>query len=76
MLALSPGFTFTPLFANGLKMSDVEIDGLKAQIAERAPAGRLAEPREIASAALFLASSNASYVNGAELTVDGGVQQI
>jgi NAD(P)-dependent dehydrogenase (short-subunit alcohol dehydrogenase family) len=35
--------------------------------------GRLATPREIASAALFLASDDASYVNGATFLVDGGL---
>ncbi|WP_322008172.1 SDR family oxidoreductase, partial [Paraburkholderia tropica] len=47
-------------------------DYLAAQI----PMGRLGEPNEIASAALFLASDDASFVNGVELFVDGGQQQI
>ena len=37
------------------------------------PAGRLAQPREIVNAALFLASDESSYVNGATFLVDGGV---
>lgn len=40
---------------------------------DRIPAGRLAEPEEIASACLFLASDHARYVTGVELPVDGGV---
>ena len=37
------------------------------------PTGRLAKPREIVNAALFLASDESSYVNGAIFTVDGGL---
>ena len=43
-----------------------------AAIRRRIPLGRLADPAEIAKAALFLASPDASYVTGATLSVDGG----
>ncbi|MBR2905423.1 MAG: SDR family oxidoreductase, partial [Lentisphaeria bacterium] len=39
---------------------------------QKYPAGRLGEPDEIATAALFLASSMSSFVNGHLLVVDGG----
>ncbi|HZU75981.1 MAG TPA: 3-oxoacyl-ACP reductase family protein [Dehalococcoidia bacterium] len=43
-----------------------------ARYVARIPAGRLGDPREVANAVLFFASDESSYVNGAELLVDGG----
>ena len=40
------------------------------------PRGSMGRPEEIATAALFLASSDSSFVTGSELFVDGGVAQI
>ncbi|WP_127416594.1 SDR family oxidoreductase, partial [Mesorhizobium sp. M7A.F.Ca.US.006.01.1.1] len=74
--ALSPGFTLTPLMENGLHMGDAEIEALKEYTAREVPLGYMAEPAEIATAALFLASQDAKYINGIELTADGGVSQI
>jgi NAD(P)-dependent dehydrogenase (short-subunit alcohol dehydrogenase family) len=74
--ALSPGFTLTPLMENGLHLNDAEIEALKDYAAQEVPLGYMAEPAEIATAALFLASQDAKYVNGTELTVDGGISQI
>jgi len=48
---------------------------VEAQIARSIPLGRLAEPREIADAIVFLGSERASYVTGTVLAVDGGVVQ-
>jgi NAD(P)-dependent dehydrogenase (short-subunit alcohol dehydrogenase family) len=67
--ALCPGTVETPLLRG--------IWGDDPQAAQRRlvhiPAGRLAQPREIVNAALFLASDESSYVNGATFLVDGGV---
>jgi gluconate 5-dehydrogenase len=65
--ALSPGFFATE--TNGPMIASP--NGEKHR--ERCPAKRWAEPREIAGAALFLASPAASYVNAHTLVVDGGV---
>lgn len=66
---LSPGPTDTDAFA---KASEV----VREQMAAQTLRGRLARPEEIAAAALFLASNQASFVNGAELFVDDGVAQV
>jgi NAD(P)-dependent dehydrogenase (short-subunit alcohol dehydrogenase family) len=48
----------------------------RKQFESMIPRGTMGKPEEIATAALFLASSDSSFVNGAELFVDGGVAQI
>jgi 3-oxoacyl-[acyl-carrier protein] reductase len=45
------------------------LDGIAAKV----PVARLGETRDIANACLFLASDEASYVNGTVLSVDGGL---
>ena len=50
--------------------------GTKDALAAQIPAGRVGRPEEIAKAVLFLASDEASFVNGVELFVDGGMAQI
>jgi NAD(P)-dependent dehydrogenase (short-subunit alcohol dehydrogenase family) len=66
--ALCPGFVHTPLTARALRNPAIE----KALVDSTA-LKRLGQPEEIARAALFLASDDASYVTGAELAVDGGM---
>jgi NAD(P)-dependent dehydrogenase (short-subunit alcohol dehydrogenase family) len=49
---------------------------VKDQFVSIIPMGRIGQPREIATAALFLASDDSSFVTGIELFVDGGTAQI
>ncbi len=66
--ALCPGATLTPMLAAWFQDPKVE-----EFIMARHPIGRAARPEEIARAALFLASDDASYVVGQALAVDGGL---
>lgn len=73
--ALSPGPTKTPGL-QGLTSNEDQWRQFEQQLTLQVPAGRIADPREIGRAAVFLASSDASFVNGVELFVDGGMAQI
>jgi 3-oxoacyl-[acyl-carrier protein] reductase len=53
----------------------VTVDEALARTAKAAPIGRIAEPREIADAVVFLASERASFITGVSLLVDGGACQ-
>ena len=64
--AVAPGFVQTPILST---MPDKVIEGM----AERVPLKRLGQPEEIANVYAFLASDEASYVNGAVLEVSGGM---
>jgi NAD(P)-dependent dehydrogenase (short-subunit alcohol dehydrogenase family) len=72
--ALAPGPTHTPGLV-GL-VPDGQGQGLLDTMAAEVPLGRVADPAEIAGAALFLASPDASFVNGVELFADGGQAQV
>ncbi|QXI26599.1 SDR family NAD(P)-dependent oxidoreductase [Pseudomonas vanderleydeniana] len=73
---ISPGATRTPGLVDLAGPDAAQQQGLLDYLASQIPQGRVGEPEEIASAALFLASSDASFVNGIELFVDGGQAQI
>lgn len=51
-------------------------DDVRASLIAPIPLGRMARPQEVASAALFLLSDEASFIAGAELCVDGGMRQV
>jgi NAD(P)-dependent dehydrogenase (short-subunit alcohol dehydrogenase family) len=62
--AICPGFIDTPMLP--------DIEGLRARVAATAPMARLGRPDEIGTAARFLLSTDASFITGAQLVVDGG----
>ncbi len=63
--AVAPGPTRT-------RMMEAVPEEMVNQLAALAPAGRVAEPEELAAAIVFLASDDASFVHGVTLAVDGG----
>jgi NAD(P)-dependent dehydrogenase (short-subunit alcohol dehydrogenase family) len=72
---LSPGVTDTPIL-DSQSATPEEREALVNMYLSMIPIGRLARAEEIASAALFLASDQSSYMTGADLMVDGGVGQV
>jgi NAD(P)-dependent dehydrogenase (short-subunit alcohol dehydrogenase family) len=65
--AICPGFVDTPMLAGAIEKPE-----MRRQIEATVPIQRIATAEEVAAAALFLASSEASYLVGALLSVDGG----
>jgi NAD(P)-dependent dehydrogenase (short-subunit alcohol dehydrogenase family) len=70
--AVSPGFVDTPMF-NETKATKPEV---MQKLNENIPAHRFATAEEIANAVLFLSSSQAAYITGSDLIVDGGLSAI
>jgi NAD(P)-dependent dehydrogenase (short-subunit alcohol dehydrogenase family) len=72
---VSPGATFTPIFGR-LGLSQEQLEATAAGLLKSIPAGRFATAEDIAAGVAYLGSADASYVVGAELTIDGGLGQI
>jgi NAD(P)-dependent dehydrogenase (short-subunit alcohol dehydrogenase family) len=73
--AVSPGLIPTPGY-NTMGLTDAQIEGFVASMLPSIPSSRAGTPEDVAKAVTFLASDDSSYVNGAELSVDGGMAQI
>ena len=66
--AIGPGYVATEM--NTALVEDPEFN---AMVVDSTPVGRWGRPEEIAAAAVFLASDEASYINGQTILVDGGM---
>ncbi|BFT72834.1 SDR family NAD(P)-dependent oxidoreductase [Paenibacillus sp. P36] len=66
-----PGATRTPIWKKSTPEETAKLEGAQARTI---PLNRMGDPEEIANAVLFLASDDSSFVQGAEITVDGGAR--
>ncbi len=74
--AVCPGTIDTPMLAATCAGWDKPVEELYAEVARKIPVRRLGKPEDIAKAAAFLLSDEASYVNGASLILDGGTMAL
>jgi NAD(P)-dependent dehydrogenase (short-subunit alcohol dehydrogenase family) len=74
---LSPGAVDTPSLRSALADASGpdQVDALVTKMGEGNPLGRLAQPRELGTAAVFLSSEASSFITGVELFADGGMAQ-
>lgn len=73
--AVAPGLIETPIFGKS-GMPKEALDEVVQNIVAQMPLQRVGQAPEVAGAVAFLASNDASYVTGAELAVDGGLNQV
>mgnify|MGYP001176442924 CR=1 FL=1 len=76
VVGISPGTVKTPMLAATCQGWDKPVEELYAEVAQKIPVRRLGEPEDVARAAAFLLSSDASYINGTILTLDGGTMAL
>ena len=73
--AISPGPVTTPIFGR-MGLGAEALEQIRQSIASQVPMKRFGRPEEIAKAALFLASSDSSFLLGSEIVADGGMSQL
>ena len=69
---ISPGPVITPMWSKITGLEGEQLAEMQKSVGAVVPLGRPGQPEEIAAAALFLGSSDASYITGVDLPVDGG----
>ncbi len=72
--AIAPGFIATEMTDATARRLGMDVDDFRKASAERNPVKRVGEPADIAAAAAFLCSDEASYITGQTLYVDGGAK--
>jgi len=72
---VSPGPILTPIFERN-DLPGEERERLQRQLIDAVPMKRLGKPEEVAGVVAFLASSDASFITGEEIHVDGGMGQV
>jgi NAD(P)-dependent dehydrogenase (short-subunit alcohol dehydrogenase family) len=74
--SIAPGPIGTPIYEKMEGITEAQMQEMGAGFAQGVPLKRFGEPQEVAEGVLFLSSDAASYVNGIELEIDGGLSQI
>ena len=74
--SIAPGPIETPIYAKMEGMNEQQMQEMGSNFAQQVPLNRFGNAKEIADTVLFLASDEASYINGIEIEVDGGLSQI
>jgi NAD(P)-dependent dehydrogenase (short-subunit alcohol dehydrogenase family) len=69
--AICPGGVDTPMLASAA--GDQDVDEFLGTVADASPNGRIAEPGEVASLVLFLASDAGRHITGTAIPIDGGL---
>jgi len=72
--AVSPGAISTPFYSK-MGLSETQLSAVASDLQSKIALQRFGDTRELANAVLFLASDEASYITGIELSVDGGLTQ-